>query len=388
MGRRGRKRQLEVEDRYWQLLQSGVGTVEACRRVGITRKTGYRWRAEVGGVVPVRLAEEVRSNRYLSFLERQRIAALHGQGVGVREIARRLDRSPSTVSRELRRNTLVHDRGRYDAPLAHARARARGARPGRTRLAGDVELRAVVQAKLELEWSPEQIAAHLRMTFPDQPGWHLCHETIYQALYRGARGGLNRRLTRRLRTGRPLRKRRRRSNERRARYVIPHQRIEHRPVVVADRSRLGDWEGDLVVGHMSKSAVATLVERRSRLLRLVHLPDGHSADQLVAALQAVLPRTPAGKRLTLTWDQGSEMARHDAVAELFREGVFFASPGSPWMRGSNENMNGLLRQYLPKGTNLRVHTATDLAAIEDKINNRPRKTLRWRTPAQVFGLTT
>lgn len=388
MGRRGKKRQLEVEARYWQLLECGVGTVEACRQVGITRKTGYRWRAEVGGVIPVRLAEAVRSNRYLSLLERHRIAALRGQGVSVREIARRLERSASTVSRELSRNTAAHDKGKYDAPLAHSRARARGARPGRSRLATDLALRAVVQAKLEVEWSPEQIAAHLRLAFPNRPSWHLCHETIYQALYRGSRGGLNRQLTKRLRTGRPLRKRRRRAEQRRTRYVVPHQRIEHRPAIVTERTRLGDWEGDLIVGPGSKSAVATLVDRHSRFLRLIHLPDGHRADQLVTALHAALASTPAASRLTLTWDQGSEMARHDEVALLFSQGVFFANPGSPWMRGTNENTNGLARQYLPKGTDLRVHDALDLAAFETKLNTRPRKTLGWRTPAQVHGLAT
>ena len=272
MARRGKKRQLEVEARYWQLLASGIGTVAACRQVGITRKTGYRWRAEVGGLTPVRLHEQVRSHRYLSLVERQRIAALHAQGVSVREIGRRLDRSASTVSRELRRNTLSHDKGVYDANLAQARARARGARPGRARLATDEELRSVVQAKLELEWSPEQIAAHLREVFPDRPDRQLCHETIYQALYRGARGGLSRKLTRRLRTGRPLRKRRRSTSQRRSRYVLPHQRIADRPAIVAQRSRVGDWEGDLVVGLSSRSAVATLVDRKSRYLKLVHLP--------------------------------------------------------------------------------------------------------------------
>jgi IS30 family transposase len=207
-------------------------------------------------------------------------------------------------------------------------------------------LRTEVQSKLEDEWSPEQIAAHLRLAFPDEPSRHLCHETIYQALYRGARGGLNRRLTKRLRTGRPLRKHRRRPDQRRSRYVVPHQRIDQRPAIVTERSRLGDWEGDLIVGPMSKSAVATLVERRSRFLRLIHLPEGHRADRLLAALQTELVSVAAGKRLTLTWDQGSEMARHDEVAGLFSEGVFFANPGSPWMRGTNENTNGLVRQYL------------------------------------------
>src|SRR3954452_7395229 len=240
MARRGKKRQLEVEARYWELLAAGIGRVEACRRVGITRKTGYRWRAETGGVAPLRLAEAVRSNRYLSMIERQRIASLRRQGLSTREIARRVERSPSTVSRELRRNTAVHD-AEYDAVLAHLRARERCARPGRSRLARNPELRAAVQEKLEEEWSPEQIAAHLRVAYPDRPSWHLCHESIYQALYRGARGGLNRRLIKRLRTQRPLRKRRRRSDQRRPRYVVPHQRIQHRPAVVNERSRLGDW---------------------------------------------------------------------------------------------------------------------------------------------------
>lgn len=243
MPRRGRKRQLDVEARYWELLASGVGTVAACRGVGITRKTGYRWRAEAGGVVPARLAEAVRSNRYLSLLERQRIEALREKGAGIREIAVILGRSASTVSRELRRNTARHDRGGYEPVLAHARARARTARPGRSRLSVDRRLREVVQAKLDLEWSPEQIAAHLRTAFPGKPSWHVCHETIYQALYRGSRGGLSRTLTKRLRTGRPLRKRRRRPDERRARYIVAHQGIAARPVVVQDRTRVGDWEG-------------------------------------------------------------------------------------------------------------------------------------------------
>jgi DNA-binding transcriptional ArsR family regulator len=169
MGRRGRKRQLDVESRYWQLVLSGLGTVEACRAVGITRKTGYRWRAENGGVPPVRLDEETRSNRYLSLLERQRIATLHGQGLGVREIARRVDRSPSTVSRELRRNVRPHDRNVYDADLAQARARDRARRTRAGRLLCDEELRREIQAKLELEWSPEQIANHLRRAFPQRP---------------------------------------------------------------------------------------------------------------------------------------------------------------------------------------------------------------------------
>ncbi|MFP5023504.1 IS30 family transposase [Pseudonocardia phyllosphaerae] len=230
-----------MEARYWELVLSGVGVVQAAKLVGIGRKTGYRWRAERGGLAPLGLDEAARSNRFLSRLERQRIATLRGQGLGVREIARRIERCPATVSRELRRNRAPHDR-HYDADLAHQRARERARRPRRGRLCGDAELRAVVQGKLEQEWSPEQIAGHLRAAFPDRASWHLCHETIYQALYHGGTGGLSRTLTVRLRTGRPLRRRRRRADRRRIRFVVPSRLIDQRPGVVADRSRIGDWE--------------------------------------------------------------------------------------------------------------------------------------------------
>jgi IS30 family transposase len=207
MGRRGRKRRLEVEDRYWELVLAGVGTVEACRQLGIGRKTGYRWRAEQGGLPPLRRAEEHRHGRYLTHLERRRIASLCQHGLGVREIARRLGRAASTISRELARNIAPHDGGVYDADLAHARARQRAQRTRWSRLAADPQLRAEVQDKLELEWSPEQIAAWLRGTYPERTAWHLCHETIYQALYHGGRGGLSRHLTKRS-TGSSLGRRR------------------------------------------------------------------------------------------------------------------------------------------------------------------------------------
>ena len=383
MGRRGRKRQLDLETEYWQLIKSGIGTVAACRAVGITRKTGYRWRAENGGLPPARLSEATRTGRFLSLLERQRIAALHERGHGVREIARRIRRSPSTVSRELRRNLRPHDRD-YDGNLAHARARQRARRLRRNRLSRDAELRQVVQDKLELEWSPEQIAVHLRAAHPDRPSWHVCHETIYQALYHGGKGGLSRQLTRRLRTGRPLRKRRRRSDQRRIRFIAPARLIDHRPSVVELRSRVGDWEGDLIIGRLGRSAIGTLVERTSRYLKLIHLPHGHSAEDLRLALVTVMLELPDHTRLTLTWDQGSEMARHDMIARHFSQGVFFAHPGRPWQRGSNENMNGLLRQYFPKRADLTTYTAADLAAVETRVNQRPRKTLGWQTPAAVF----
>ncbi|MER5200758.1 IS30 family transposase [Streptomyces sp. NPDC002755] len=347
MARRGRKRRLELEAEYWRLLAAGVGSVEACRRLGIGRKTGYRWRAENGGLQPDYLPEASRSGRYLSLSERRRIASLRGRGLAIREIAGRLGRAPSTVSRELRRNSRPHDYGRYDADLAHHRGRERAGRPRRSKLATDPELKAEVQSKLDLEWSPEQIAAHLRIRWPDRPERHLCHETIYRALYPGAKGGLSRTLTRKLRTGRPLRKKRCRPDQRMPRFVAPAVLIDRRPPVIELRERLGDWEGDLVVGARSQSAVATLVDRRTRYLRLVPLPEGHSSGQLRDALGML----PERARRSLTWDQGSEMARHHELAPYFTDGIFFARPGSPWERGTNENTNGLIRQYLPKRTN-------------------------------------
>jgi transposase, IS30 family len=251
MARRGRKRQLELETEYWRLLASGVGTVEACKALGIGRKTGYRWRAETGGLPPVRRGEAGRSGRYLSLLERQRIATLRRLGLGVRRIAAELGRNPSTISRELLRHRRGHDRN-YDGDLAHARAREAARRPRRNRLSRDEQLRQVVQAKLELEWSPEQIAAYLRSAYPDRPDWHLCHETIYQALYHGGKGGLSRTLTRRLRTGRPLRKPRRRANARQVRFIAPAKLIDARPAEVAERVRLGDWEGDRATRNVAR----------------------------------------------------------------------------------------------------------------------------------------
>jgi len=385
MGRRGRKRQLEVEAEYWRLLTTGVGTVAACAAVGITRKTGYRWRAESGGLPPDRLGEVGRSGRYLSLLERQRIATLHRQRVSLREIAQIIGRSPSTVSREVRRNMLSHDGGRYDGDLAHARARQRARRPRRNRLSQDEQLRRVVQSLLEQEWSPEQISAHLRHTYPEQPSWHLCPETIYQALYHGGKGGLSRTLTRKLRTGRPLRRRRRRADLRQTRYVNPGKLIDARPAVVLERTRVGDWEGDLIVGTRSQSAIGTLVDRRSGFVRLVHLPKGHNSEQCRIAITRAISDLPDQVRLTLTWDQGSEMAQHEQLAPLFTEGVYFAYPGSPWLRPTNENTNGLLRQYFPKKTDLRSFTVADLITVQDRLNHRPRKRHGWVTPAQVFA---
>jgi IS30 family transposase len=385
MGRRGRKRRLDLESEYWRLLSAGMGTVEVCRELGIGRKAGFRWRQENGGLGPPRPPEEGHSGRYLSRFERQRIATLVERGHGVREIARRIGRSASTVSRELHRNRAPHDHGGHDGDLAHARARERARRPKAARLSLDPEFRHVVADKLTLEWSPEQISSYLRLTFPEQPDWHLCTESIYQALYLPGRGGLSRELTKKLRTGRPMRKRHRRSDQRRSRFANPGLSIAKRPLHVEAREHPGHWEGDLIVGHHNRSAIGTIVERKSRFVRLVHLPIGHGADELFESLTETMANVPRHLRLTLTWDQGSEMARHGDFTELFGAGVYFADPGSPWQRGTNENTNGLLRQYFPKGTDLSAHSISVLRTVEERINSRPRKILGWSTPAAVLS---
>jgi IS30 family transposase len=352
-----------LEDEYWKLIDAGVGTVDACRRLGIGRATGYYWRSQRGGLRRSVLPEDTRSSRYLSLLERERIAVLCAEGLGVREIARRLKRAPSANSRELRRNLRAGDRGRYDAGLAHARAREQARRRREPILTGDLELKSLVQERLELQWSPEQIAAWLRRAFPQQPKWHVCHETIYQGLYYGGQHGLSRQLTKNLRTGRALRRRRRSATARGPRFTVDSALIDQRPPVVTERSRIGDFEGDLIVGRGGASAVGTLVDRASGYVRLVHLPVDRTGRQFAAALTAAVADIPARQLRTLTWDQGVEMARHDLIAHLFPEGVFFAHPASPWQRGTNENTNGLLRQYLPRSADLSTYTVTDLRAI-------------------------
>nr|WP_218018497.1 IS30 family transposase [Nocardia amikacinitolerans] len=241
-----------------------------------------------------------------------------------------------------------------------------------------------MQAKLELGWSPQQISVWLRRSYPERKSWHVSHETIYQALCNAEKSGLSRPLTKRLRTKRSLRRRRRRADARTTRFVTASNLIEARPPVVDQRIRIGDWEGDLIVGARGGSALATLVDRRSRLVRLVHLPDGRNADAFAAAAMEVLATVPAQARCTLTWDQGGEMARHDLLAGLFSEGIYFARPGSPWMRATNENTNGLLRQYFPKTTDLSIHGPETLRQVECRINTRPRKVLGWRTATEVF----
>jgi IS30 family transposase len=280
----------------------------------------------------------------------------------------------------LRRN-LDPASGQYRPFAAQRMAAARRARPGRGKLACDAELAGFVQEQLRRRWSPEQICHALRERFPDQPSRHLVPETIYQALYRPG-STLRRELPPRvLRTGRSRRRSRRHPNARCGR-LVNMTMIDQRPAEVAERSTPGHWEGDLITGASNRSAIGTLVERTSRFTILLHLPADHGAQAVHQAVVAALAVLPASLRRSLTWDQGSEMALHAQISQELGMPVFFCEKASPWQRPSNENTNGLLRQYFPKGTDLRVHSLEQLVAVAAELNARPRKTLGWATPAQ------
>jgi IS30 family transposase len=325
------------------------------------------------------------SPRFLSEDERVRIADLRRAGMGVRAIAGQLGRSPSTISRELRRN-CERASGQYRPFAAQRLAARRQARPGRGKLNADPVLRQVVVSGLEKHWSPEQISRALRAEFPAEPGRHLVHETIYQAVYRPELGRLRRDLPPVLRTRRRHRKPHRRSDARRAGALTGMTMISQRPPAAAGRSEAGHWEGDLITGASNRSAIGTLVDRASRFTILVHLPgQRHDAETVRDALVAAMAILPAQLRRSLTWDQGKEMALHDQIAAALGMPVFFCDPHSPWQRPTNENTNGLLRQYFPKGSDLRVHGPDRLAAVAAELNDRPRKTLGWNTPAALLA---
>jgi IS30 family transposase len=371
----------ELRRRFWRLIAAGYSAEAAAAALGVDRHTGLRWFIEAGGIPPMNLAQP--KGRYLSFSEREEIALDRSAGLGMREIARRLGRSPSTISREIARGCLHRrPRGRYRASVAQARADARARRPKPARLAVHPRLRDWVADKLErLQWSPEQIARRLRIEFPDDRSMRISPEAIYQSLYVQGRGALRRELAVCLRTGRALRKPRRRADGRRER-IKDKVMISERPAEVEDRAVPGHWEGDLVIGKNGKTAVGTLVERSTRFVLLLHLGDGFDAEAVRDAITDKITTLPAALRRSLTWDQGLEMRRHAEITIAADLPVYFCDPHSPWQRGSNENTNGLLRQYLPKSTDLSLHSATDLDTIADKLNGRPRKTLEFRTPAE------
>jgi IS30 family transposase len=317
----------------------------------------------------------------LSWSEREEIAAMDHCGHGVRQIARRLGRDPGTISRELDRGAT--SRG-YRASVAQTRADEARAAPRAAKLATNLALRREVQGRLERRESPEQIAGRLKVDFPEQPEMWVSPETIYQSLYVQARGGLRRELTAYLRTGRSMRKPRRREGARRSR--IPGMvMISERPPEIEDRAVPGHWEGDLILGSTaSKSAVGTLVERTTGFVMLLHLPEDHGALAVQEALVAKMATLPEQLKLSLTWDQGNEMANHANIAEATGLEIYFCDPHSPWQRGTNENTNGLLRQYLPKGSDLSFYGPGMLDNIAAELNARPRKRHSFRTPAEVL----
>ena len=418
----------ESRVRFWQAIARGVQSERAGIEAGVSGIVGIRWFREGGGMPTVDLAPL--SGRYLSFAEREEIALLRAQGLGVREIARRIGRSPSTISRELRRNAATRsDSVGYRASAAQWHADRRGCRPKPAKLVIHSQLRRYVQDRLSgavqrpngtavegpavqwigrrhgprkdrrwgKSWSPEQISNRLRLDFPDDESMRVSHEAIYQSLYVQGRGALRRELTACLRTGRALRVPRARSRRGKS-FICEQVLISQRPAEAEDRAVPGHWEGDLIIG-LGSSAIGTLVERTTRFTMLLHLPPitdqgprvkngpalaGHGADAVRDAITATITTLPEQLRRSLTWDQGTEMAQHAQLRIQTGLPVYFCDPHSPWQRGSNENTNGLLRQYFPKGTDLARHSAEDLAAVAVTLNSRPRKTLGWRTPAEAL----
>jgi transposase, IS30 family len=369
-----------VRERFWDLVRSGLAPGDAGVAAG--RADGARrWFREAGGVKGN--GPGAVSGRYLSLAEREEIAIGLERGESYRQIGARLSppRPASTISREVTRNG---PRGRYRAVRAQALAELRARRPKEAKLAGSGELRGWVQEHLEMKWSPEQVSRRLTVEFPGCPEMRVSHETIYQSIYVQGRGALRRELAKSLRTGRALRKPRRQEGERRGR-ISGMVNISERPAEAADRAVPGHWEGDLLAGAAGKSAIGTLVERTTRFTMLVPLPAGHDAAAVADALTPVIAGLPDALRRSLTWDQGWEMRSHAQVAVAADVEIYFCDPHSPWQRGSNENTNGLLRQYFPKGTSLARHGPAELAAVAGELNGRPRKTLGWKTPAEALA---
>ena len=422
--------------RFWLAIAAGMSSEDAAVEAGVSQPVGTRWFRQAGGISPAMFRSSAKplSGRYLSLVEREEIALLRVQGHSMREIGRRLGRSASTISRELRRNAATRGGGlEYRATTAqwHADRSARRPKPGR--LALNSTLRTYVEERLAgvisapdgaavpgpavpwkgrrhgprqgrrwaRAWSPEQIARRLPIDFPDDTTMRISHEAIYQALFIQGRGALRRELTACLRTGRVLRMPRARARRRGKGFVSPAIMISQRPAEAADRAVPGHWEGDLILG-LGSSAIGTLVERMTRFTMLLHLPRlaghgdgprqkngpalaGHGAEAVRDAITRTVITLPEALRRSLTWDQGAEMAQHERLKIDAGIQIYFCDPQSPWQRGTNENTNGLLRQYFPKGTDLSVHSAEQLAAVATALNARPRKTLGWRTPAEALG---
>jgi IS30 family transposase len=370
----------ELYQPFWAALQAGEFLTDAAAMAGTHRWRGLKWLREAGGVRPRR--GRTLKGRCLTFAEREEIALGLAANESLRSIATRLGRAASTISREVSGNRDA--RGRYRATVAHARAYERASRPKSAKLATNVVLRARVEQDLEKKYSPEQIAGRLRADFPEDPEMWVSTETIYQSLYVQSRGALRRDLARCLRTGRALRVPNRQANRRKNR--IPNMvNIAERPPEAADRAVPGHWEGDLIIGRANATAIGTLVERTSGYTMLVAMPDGYKPEQVAPALTEKIKTLPETLRGSLTWDQGAEMRDWERIRIDADIDIYFCDPHAPWQRGTNENTNGLLRQYFPKGTDLSVHSQADLDWVAAELNDRPRKRLAFRKPIEEIG---
>ena len=362
----------------WARWKAG-DTFDAGQAFGCSLFTIYDLIRRSGGVPP---RPRRRSPRVLSTEEREEISRALAARESLRAIARRLGRAPSTISREIRRHGGAT---RYRAITADARAWRQARRPKRCRLATPPRLCRVVAAKLRADWAPQQIAAWLVSTYPDEPTMHVSHETIYRTLYIQARGALKRDLLAHLRRRRAMRRSGPRSRAGQGHHIVDAISISARPPSVEDRAVPGHWEGDLLAGTQ-QSNIATLVERQSRYVVLVRLT-ARDTTTVVRALIRRAQHLPEGLMQSLTWDRGLELAAHQQFTLATDAQVYFCDPRSPWQRGSNENTNGLLRQYFPKGEDVSHYTQRQLDVIARKLNTRPRQTLHWKTPAQVFAAT-
>ena len=421
----------DVERAFWVKIAEGLTSEEAAIACGVSGPVGSRWFRERGGMPCIELSPP--TGRYLSFAEREEIALLHVQNLGVRAIAREIGRSPSSISRELRRNAATRSgKLKYRAGVAQWKAELAARRPKTPKLAKNEQLCRYVQDRLAgkvhsadgsvlgpptatwkgrnrprrqdrvwaTAWSPEQISKRLQVDFPGDDTMRISHEAIYQALYIESRGALKRELVACLRTGRALRVPRARSQQRATGHVTPEVMIGERPYEAEDRAVPGHWEGDLIIGT-ERSAIGTVVERTSRFTILVHLPrqvgwrerpqvkngpalGGYGASSMCAALVDSFSVMPDQIRRSLTWDRGKELAAHAEFTQQTGIPVYFADPHSPWQRGTNENTNGVLRQYFPKGTDLSRWNRHELEAVAAAINSRPRKILGWKTPAEAL----
>jgi transposase, IS30 family len=375
----------EVRGEFWGLVRGGLTPAQAAVELGVSKAAGNKWFRDAGGVLPrVDACPADASRRTITLAERESIGLLRAAGMGVRAIARELGRQPGVISKEIARN--LNRAGEYRPLHAQSRAEQRSRRAKPAKLAQLGPLRDFVVAGLKEAWSPEQISNVLRVEFPDDPAMRACPETIYQALYVQSRGALRRDLAAKLRSGRATRKLRRPATheERRGRLANTIS-ISQRPAEAADRAVPGHWEGDLIMGRENGSAIGTLVERSTRFVLLVHLPGRHTAEELYKSLVPTIQTLPVELRRSLTWDNGKEMARHAEISLATDMAIYFADPGAPWQRGTNENTNGLLRQYFPKGISLRQFGPEDLREVAAQLNGRPRKTLGWKSPAHAMN---